>query len=64
MAMEYPQVLIRFFKFLHYKTNRAGTGLGLSLSYDIIKGHEGVIPLKRRKARLNLPFNCLQPILE
>jgi len=31
---------------LHYKTNGSGTGLGLSLSYDIIKAHGGEIKVE------------------
>lgn len=31
---------------LHYKTNGRGTGLGLSLSYDIIKAHGGEIKVE------------------
>ncbi len=34
---------------LYYKANGAGTGLGLSLSYDIIKAHGGEIRVETKE---------------
>ena len=37
--------------FLYYKTNRTGTGLGLSLSDDIIKAHSGEIKVEGKEGK-------------
>jgi signal transduction histidine kinase len=36
---------------LYNKTNRQGTGLGLSLSYDIIKAHGGELKVEMEEGQ-------------
>lgn len=41
--------LIGFSSLSYNKTNRTGTGLGLSLSYDIIKAHGGEMKVEAKE---------------
>ena len=48
-----------FQPFFTTKPSGEGTGLGLSLSYDVIKAHGGEIRVKQKKEKeLRLLFNC------
>ncbi len=64
MEMEYPaKVLDKIFQpFFTTKPTGQGTGLGLSLSYDIIKAHEGVILVETEEGK-GTEFTIQLPIV-
>jgi signal transduction histidine kinase len=44
-----PKYWIKSFNPFYHQIHRQGTGLGLSLSYDIVKAHDGEIKVETKE---------------
>ena len=57
ITARYHKSIDKYLAILTTKPTGQGTGLGLSLSYDIITGHGGELKVKQRKEKEQLYYS-------